>query len=240
MLLPTDYKQIFWSFRHQDPVTLIREVNYKFLDINKDIQPNLLVEAELSMDDESIRNQLKKWTSEDGNTLAIGLTSKNGLVLKLTIYNDLDEERSEFPNTLSIGFNQGHLEDRGNLLSYENLKSLFKFGIDLFDPHYAYMCKSGEINISEDYKARRKKYLRNKVPIVLEWFNYFNEEWVERLGGDVLLLSSPAMTCKKLKKGILLILQETPFDYHNLQHIKRRKEVETHIRLDDILASYQK
>ena len=125
-----------------------------------------------------------------------------------------------------------------NLASLYFLTTIFSFIVELFSPFYAYSSKAGEINYSYEYQEKSKKFGRTKLPIAIEWFNYFDSDWTNRLGGFDKLQGSSAYRVTRLgqQNGSMLILQREPFDYRNENHIKKRLQVEKDLELTKLLT----
>ena len=81
-----------------------------------------------------------------------------------------------------------------------------------------------------------------KVPDTIHWFNYFDAEMAERLGGNTKLLSAPAYHVAELESppGIVLVLQREPFDFHNPAHRQRHEEVAKYLELQRLHDLYPK
>lgn len=231
MLLPRDYDQVFWTFDKHDLALLILRVNEFFSQYGRDYMPLYLEGKEIPLTAEGIKEALiTAWGREDG--IATGLKSSNDIVLRSTIQNK-EYPNVRFLNTLSIGFDLKHLVGMRPVLTLDRLQEIFIFCAKLFVPFYAYSCKSGEINVSPEHQRIWNMIDTKKVPIAIEWFNYFSPEWVERFGGLEKLLAAPVFQAKPVEAlgGVILILQQEPFDYTNADHLRNRHRVEEYLEL---------
>lgn len=238
MLLPREYDLVFWTYDQRDAVTLILRINDFLSRYGADHMPVYLAGERVTLDVAMLAEALADWTSDD-DLLATGLTSANGLVLRITIGKRV-YPNVRFPNTLSIGFNLDYLTGIHPLLTFGRLQGMFTFCIGLFRPYYAYGNKSDEINYSEKREQIWHAIDSDKVPVAIEWFNYFDPAMVERLGGAEKLLSAPVYLAKPVEElgGIMLILQQEPFDYKNPKHLQRRQVVESYLDLSRLHELY--
>jgi hypothetical protein len=237
MLLPTDFDLIFYAYGRRDAVSLTLEVNKYLSILGADYMPRYLSGKNIVLDADIVAEAFQDWRRD--LTLAVGLTSANGLVLKFTVSEE-NYENVQFPNNMRIGLNWEHITDTSNGLSFDQLYKLFKFCIKLFEPYYAYGSKCGEVNHSNSYWQIFQTIDSDKVPVAIEWFNYFDSEMVDRLGGKEKLLSAPVYIIEPDKElnGLLLVLQKEPFDYLNSEHLKNREVVEDYLDLNRLHALF--
>lgn len=240
MLLPTDYDQVFWTFSKHNHAPLIMRINEFFSQYGRDYMPLYLEGKAITLTAEGIKEALiRSWGREDG--IATGLKSANGIVLRMTIQNK-EYPNVRFSNTLSIGFDLKHLIGTQPMLTLNQLKEIFVFCARLFTPFFSYSCKSGEINVSPERQRIGQMVDTQKVPIAIEWFNYFSPEWVERFGGGEKLLAAPVFQAEPVEElgGIILILQAEPFDYTNPDHLGNRHRVEEYLELPRLHQRFQR
>lgn len=240
MLLPRDYNMVFWSYEPKNGVELLSQVNSYMRELGKDYMPVFLAGEEISLEPDSLENTLGSWRSDSG-LLATGLTSKNDIALRMTVGAPVRRNIRK-PEVLSLGFKNEQITGETPLLDFEQLQKLFVFCLELFRPFYAYFSKSGEININPRYREAFYAVDSDKVPIAIEWFNYFDPGMVQRLGGTEKILSAPGYhkSIVRALGGVLLILQRHPFDYNNAEDLDRRLLVETFLDLDSKRAKYQR
>jgi hypothetical protein len=113
----------------------------------------------------------------------------------------------------------------------------------LFEPYYGRLEKAGELNDpGSSYREIFNSIDLSKVPATIEWFNYFGPEWVGRFGGVEKLLSAPVVLAEPVEGlgGVVLILQEEPFDYRNPRHLHKRTLAEAHLDLPRLHQLFRK
>jgi hypothetical protein len=166
------------------------------------------------------------------------LESTSGLVISLgvdapTLVRDFD--------VLSVGLDTKHVEGPQALFSFERIYTLFTASLDVFQPFWARIYDKEQIITDTNSNLRLSIDLK-KVPDTIHWFNYFDVETVERLGGKTNLLSAPAYLVVESENppGIVLILQREPFDFHNPAHRQRQEEVVKYLQLERLYDLYPK
>lgn len=170
--------------------------------------------------------------------LYIMLDSPSGLSISL----GMDEPlfMRDF-DVLSVGMDAKHVEEPQALFSFEEIHMLFVNGLDVFQPFWARIYDK-ELIITDAINKLRFSVDLRKVPDTIHWFNYFDAEMIERLGGKAKLLSAPAYLVVESESppGIVLILQREPFDFHNPAHRQRQEEAVKYLDLPRLHARYPK
>lgn len=230
MLLPTDYNQVFWTFGKHNPAMLTLRINDFLAQYGRAYMPLYLAGKEVTLAKASLEKDFAAWGNEDG--MAVGLKSSNGIVLRITTHYK-EYKNISVSNTLRIGFDLKHLRGPQPMLTLDRLKEIFVFCARLFVPFWGYSSKSGEINVSSEHQRMWQIIDLDKVPVAIEWFNYFSPEWVERFGGQEKLLAAPVFQAEPVAElgGVVLILQPEPFDYTNPEHLDNRRRVEQYLNL---------
>jgi hypothetical protein len=180
----------------------------------------------------------KQQRDQEDHALVLVLDSSSGLSISLTL--GFPQHVRNF-DVLSIDFGIEHLVGRTTMFNYEKLYSLFVELISLFEPFWARITDEelitadgfGKIHLSVDV---------TKVPATIHWFNYFDDEIADRLGGREKLRSAPVYQVKEWENppGIILVLQREPFDFHNQEHRQRHAEVTRYLDLDRLQSLYPK
>ncbi len=240
MLLPTDYNLIFWAHGKRDAISLTESINRLFATYGSNYNTVYYGQEKIKLDPMTLNSVFDDGKSEQG-LLAIGLKAENGLVLRITIDSN-KAANTLFPQTLRIGFNKDHLQGSKPFLTFEQLVEIFRFCLRIFKPYYAYVAEDGEINYSLERQQRRRNIDIGKVPVAIEWFNYFDERWSDRLGGENKLLLAPVFLTESVKElnGITLILQKEPFDYKNPDHLQKRQAVEDYLDFKQLHQAFRK
>ena len=144
-------------------------------------------------------------------------------------------------DVLAIGFDPQHLDDSAGLLTFANLYALFVNSADLFQPFWAGVWDH-ELIITDMIQKLRFSVDPRKVPHTIHWFNYFDADMVERLGGKTRLLSAPAYSVAELESppGVVIVLQREPFDFHNPTHRQRQEAAVKYLELGRLQERYPK
>lgn len=174
-----------------------------------------------------------------------GAWSKNGLYLGLStgVTSEFANSWVKLPEVFKFELDLAHIHSSTKVFDFSELQAFFKIGAILFEPFYGRLQKAGEVNYSEStYDKKFNSIDLFKVPPVIEWFNYFSPSWVERFGGEQFVLSAPVLHAEKVEEtgGVILILQEEPFDFMNNAHMSKRKQVEQYLNLAELHQQFQK
>ena len=239
MLLPRDYNHIFWADGKHDPALIILQVIQFLRRYGEEHMPIMLADREIELDVDVIRTALLDWGNEDG--VAVGLRSKSDIALRITT-NTKEYQNVLFHDTLRIGFNANHVCGPKATFTLKHLEQIFLFCVEMFNPFYGFCRKSGEINHSSKMQQLNREVDVRKLPVAIEWFNYFNPDWVSRLGGPERLLAAPALHVDTVSptNGVILILQEAPFDYLDPVHLENRNSVEEYLQLAQLQQVYRR
>jgi hypothetical protein len=234
MLWETKYRMIFWAFGKREAVDLTVKTAQYLGKFGTDYKPIYLPdETKISLDTPSLTELFTKMRGK-GTFFSTWLTSQNGLVFLL----HLGVPLAGFPEVIQIGLEPNHIQE----ISVEQLIEVFKFGAHIFEPYYAWGCMSGEVNYSKLYGEKNATVDLTKVPAFIEWFNYFDQPMVERLGGVNKLLAVPAYRVQQVENsgGAILVLQEEAFDFQNPVHLHRREAVEKYLEFERLHKLYSK
>lgn len=242
-----DYAMVFWADEAREPVDTVLQVNDFLRQYGEDYVLRYLIDqVEIAMDRQSLTERCDPNRRKD-ELLTQSYFSHN------RIWFSLSTGRTEYTRrvapqmmpaieTLKFEFDLEHLRGPDAAFSFNRLKELFGYCIRLFVPFYAFNSKNGEINDSPEYHRLWKSIDVNKVPIAIEWFNYFGPDWVERFGSLEKLLAAPVFLAEPVEElgGAILILQEEPFDYTNPDHLQNRRRVEDYLELPRLHQLFQK
>jgi hypothetical protein len=234
MLWETQYRMIFWTFDRQDAEGLTMQIVEYFGNLGADFMPVFLPNrTQIPLDRFALSELISKKRGK-GSLLNTWLTSANGLVVDL----HLGVPLADFPEVIQIGLEQEHLKK----LSFDELLEMFMFGVKIFKPYYAWGCMNGEVNYSREYGERRASVNLAKIPAFIEWFNYFDQPMVERLGCINKLLVAPVYRVQQVENsgGAILVLQEEAFDFQNPVHLYRREAVEKYLEFERLHKVYPK
>jgi len=131
-----------------------------------------------------------------------------------------------------LDFDEKHLDSAGGILSNDKLRSLFRSLVLSLEPDYAVLRRLPPI--TEDwYELTRVSIDTTKVPIAIEWMNFFSWDWVRRLG-EKKFRRLPEGEFERLHTGYLYFLQDEPFSYTNPEHSARQQLIHGHFKLETI------
>lgn len=77
-----------------------------------------------------------------------------------------------------------------------------------------------------------------KVPITIQWLNYFSHEWVERMGGEKKFQEVPDGEVSWMQHGLIYIMQREPFTYENPDHVARQRRLHEYFELARLHAEF--
>jgi hypothetical protein len=141
----------------------------------------------------------------------------NGVAMAFTESNN---PRS-MPANLVMEFSDATVRNSG--WSLHNLVRIFKATISTFAPTYASLYDEAH-RARPAYEKRVFEYDSRCVPSGLYWVNYFSREWVANLGEVRLRQLAKAVALAEWLPdgGVLIALQEEPYDEGNLLHRDRQ------------------
>lgn len=243
------YSLIYWADEDRNPIEIWTKVNafigqygneYLFrirdgqeLDTSYDGLVEIYRIKKASMKNPQKAMKMSVWSS---NSLWFSLST--GVVAQFA------NSSINLPDVLMFQFDLAHIQGGSRtILSFHQLKELFRYGLIIFKPYYSRLHKSGEVNYhGSSYEEIGDQIDTSKIPIAIEWFNYFSPSWVDRFGGEQFVLSAPVLHAEKVEEtgGVILILQEEPFDFMNDAHMSKRKQVEDYLRLPSLHKQFQK
>jgi hypothetical protein len=174
----------------------------------------------------------------DYDTLDLFLDSPSGVSISLGV--DAPVFVRDF-DALAIGMDTEHLVGTQALFGFDKLYTLFTESIKLFQPFWGEVCDH-ELTRTDRIDSLRSSIDRTLIPDTIHWFNYFDEEMVERLGGRTKLRAAPVYQVAEWDNppGLLLVLGRDPFDYHNPEHRQRHDEITQYLELDRLHKLYPK
>ncbi|NEP40579.1 MAG: hypothetical protein F6K35_15600 [Okeania sp. SIO2H7] len=152
--------------------------------------------------------------------IRIPLYGKNGIKFSCSI----DEgEEIIVPNVVNFKFNSEHL-DRG-IVSLDKMLALLAEVIPVFQGvHASVYCQDLDAE-PRYYRTTNSRY----YPIEINWVNYFGAEIVNILGRKRFDVLKSCAYKYDFHDGILVILQDDPFDLDNSEHKKRASQAEVEV-----------
>ncbi len=141
------------------------------------------------------------------------------------------------PASLVLKFTDTTLAANGWRL--ETLVRLFKAVIASFDPDYAHLYDEAH-GTRPSYTERMFDFDGRRVPAGLFWINYYGPEWARNLGADRLERLRPSVpSLDRLDNGgVLISIQDAPYDESNTAHREHQLELERQLGLEEVQASF--
>ncbi|MGB8648996.1 MAG: hypothetical protein WCF84_27415 [Anaerolineae bacterium] len=139
----------------------------------------------------------------------------------------------------NVRFNLEHTQDEEAPLSYNRLFELFSMFITLAQPEHAEVMHYPPITETW-YEELRVSIDLTQVPITIQWLNYFNWEWVDRLGGKRKMQQIPEGEVIEVPSGMILVMQHDPFSYQNPEHVAGQRRLDKYFRLAKLHRRYRK
>lgn len=195
--------------------------------------------------DHPVPGSMEGWTeladmrrSREHGVLDLFLESPSGPVMSLSV--DPPAYVRSF-DVLTLGLDPGHVTGSRALFPFAKLRTLFVDLVRLFRPFWAAVWDQ-TISATDEANRIRLTVDGTKVPYRVDWLNYFGAAMVERMGGQQKLLIAPAYEVTPLKDsgGVLLILQEEAFDFHNPYHRQRFWAIHEYLELSRLHALYRR
>ena len=90
------------------------------------------------------------------------------------------------------------------------------------------------------YSERRFDFDSRRVPDALFWINYYGFEWARNLGVDRLERLRPSVaSLERLGNGgVLIAIQDAPYEECNAAHRQHQRELERQLGLEEVQASF--
>lgn len=237
-----DYTMVFWADEGREPVETVLKINDFLRQYGDDYVLKYLNDrVEVVMDRQSLtercdpsRRKDELLTQSYFSCNRIWFTLSTG---RITYNRRVSPQMQPTPEALKFEFDLQHLLGPRPAFDFDQLKGLFWYCLHLFAPYYGRLQMTGEVNYEvSPYREIAYTIDLTKVPAAIEWFNFFSPDWVERLGGPEKLLSAPVFLAQPVEElgGVVLILQQEPFDYTNPEHLHNRRRVEQYLNLSQL------
>jgi len=232
-----NYSMVLWAKGKRDPVRLIREIhNYMAKHFGKAFTPDTIDgDQKIKLDDEYLERYIWLCTTNDGMFHSF-LKAGDELRFNLTLNRP---PKLSLPEVLSINYLKTSVLRGEPPFNFDNLLGLFQFAIRLFEPFWGTIWDSDQTTTDELQKLRLRVD-GQMIPYAIHWFNYFGPDMIKRMGGGEKLLSAPVFLAEPVPEtgGILIVLQQTPFDYTLEAHRKRQQAVQDYLELSKLHQVY--
>ena len=232
----SEYSMILWAEGTRDPEKLIRSVSgYLHTEFGEMFVPDKCDGKRIPSSTASLTQFIQRNTAKD-SVFHVLLSSEDELRFSLTL--DQPPELL-LPEVMTLNFLRASVLSQAPPLSFRNLLALFQYAVNQFAPIWADF-RDSEQSITDDLQQLRLRVDGRKTPYSIGWFNYFGPAMVKRMGGANKLLSAPVFLAEfdARSDGVLLILQEEPFDYYNMTHRAHQQTVENYLGLPELHEKY--
>lgn len=241
MLKEPKYSFVFWGTGPHNAVSTIIEVR-NFINTsvahqiewclpNREKTPLPITKDNLYSLEDCIRS-LSQY-----HAFSLFLESSNNLSLSLTI--DAPKHVRNF-DVLTLSFEKELLDPPNPFLTFEILETIFYGLVKQFTPFWAAL-------VDPDLYTREFQELtfridRTKIPETIHWFNFFDLQMAERLGGLSKIQELSAYKIEEINNppGIVLILQQEQFDIHGRHSKLLLKEAFETLDLESVQTLYKK
>jgi hypothetical protein len=164
----------------------------------------------------------------------IPLDAANGAVCTFTE----SEKPQTMPASLVIEFTSATLAS--NAWELGRLLALFRAMIRSFEPDYGHLSDEAHL-VRESYTEKMFEFDWRRIPDGLFWINYYGPEWVRNIGRDRLERLRPLVVASLEwldNGGVLVAIQDVPYDEGNTSHRNHQLELERLLGLEELQASF--
>lgn len=161
------------------------------------------------------------------------LESSNGVHLAFT---ETDNPRA-IPGSLVLQMTDRTIAE--NRWTVQTFLRLFRTVITAFGPDYGYLYDESHA-ARPAYTSRMFDFDGRRVPSGLFWINYYGPEWARNVGVERLerLRSAVPMLERLDNGGILVAIQEAPYDEGIASHRENQQRLEERLGLKEVQASF--
>ena len=162
----------------------------------------------------------------------VPLECANGVALAFTE----SDNPMNMPANLVMEFSNRTIASNG--WSLPQLMEVFRAVIKSFVPDYAVLYDEAHRD-RPTYRERIFDFDRRRVPLGLFWINYYGPEWVKNVGVERLeRLRSAVAEFEWLENGgVLIAIQEAPYDESVASHRENQERLEELLGLRQVQAS---
>jgi hypothetical protein len=157
----------------------------------------------------------------------------NGTALAFTESNN----PRNMPANLVMEFSDRTIARNGWTL--QKLLEIFRTVIESFRPDYAMLYDEAQRD-RPTYDERMFDFDMRRVPLGLFWINYYGPEWAKGVGRErIERLRNGVASLEWLDSGgVLVAIQDTPYDENVPEHRAHQLELEQLLGLDKVQASF--
>jgi hypothetical protein len=241
---PGDYMVDLWWFSGQDALAILFDLcsTLQSIDPTLEVVPFRREVFHLDRDnlERAIKDSVKEFLQLRGDNKDLdspGMTFRTSVEgIDLQVVLRITKEPAPIIKFAGLEFNEEHLGDSDGMFSNFQLHSLFRNLVLVLNPDYATLGRLPPI-VADWYEATRVSIDTTKVPVAIEWYNFFSWDWVKRIGKQR-FNKIPEGEVEKLPIGLIYIMQEEPFSYHNSEHVLRQERLHAHFKLMKLHNKY--
>ena len=231
------YDMIFWARPHELDIDEMTDVSYRILKelegYGEELAPKYLPgkkkadTKEFNLERENVKELLEKNVNKEGDTVFLDLARHVGFFSSLkdelasNVSIRVGNRSPLFSNTVVIKLPYGNFS--GFDLRRDDLESLFKRIIPIFNPYFAFIANSfNNRRLSVD------RFCKDDKPTYVHWLNYYDKATAEAIGIKKFLELGE---CEPLGEGYFLKLQDVPINVDNLEHMELQRRVSMQLGL---------
>jgi len=168
----------------------------------------------------------------------VPLFSENGIELDILGY----PIKAGIPSSVLIRFDTTHIEQK--LFSLSDFTMLLSAIVPIFQVDVASLKDEYQTKVSHPkggYSSEQPKYFQTpdhrSYAIGLGWLTYYGPTLLNYIGRKRFDKLKTCAEKIEFHNGILVVLQEEPFDTTNLEHLTRKKQAEAELGFDQLLGT---
>jgi hypothetical protein len=178
----------------------------------------------------------QKFWREHG--ISLSLYGENGVELYTTIQmNSMDITT---PNVLGLRFRSEHLQE--NIISLETLKSLFEEIVPSFHVDFGLVYeRQASRRLNPIYQPQKNVPMRyfedsrgKRYVLEFHWINFFGRYILDSLGRERFTGLHTYSEKYELHDGIVVVLQNTPYDDADPEHRQRLRQAEAELQFKSL------
>ncbi|MCE9646706.1 MAG: immunity 52 family protein [Chloroflexi bacterium] len=236
------YSCVIWSFEPQS-IGMFDNV-FKNKTVSKLVFPSKMYLGKNKTEEKFLFNSgefssaliPKEDISNETGRIPLYLYPENGLQFSASAL----PSNSLGPSVLVIGFTAKHIQD--SVCTLDDVVTLLKEGVFGMAIGQAYLCDDHLIEIPEPNGGvsflRTKTYKRpakGSYRLELDWLTYFGAEYLDMIGRKRFDKLTTCFSKEEVNNGIMIVLQEEPFDNTNPEHLKRKEQAERELGFEELL-----
>lgn len=146
------------------------------------------------------------------------------------------------PSVITLDFTTKHIQQES--ITLDDMIMLIRESIPDFEIGQACLYDSHQIRIPEPTGGYRilkpttyKRPAGGHYRLEMDWLTYFGKDYLELIGRKRFDELKTCYLKEEVNNGILVVLQEEPFDNSNPKHVERKKQAERELRFEELLEN---